>query len=163
MTVADYAQLAVGCDSTECKIYCVICSSKKTFSGAYFFSLSPTVIHTGLNILFSGVASKLTMARELHSLLILSFVEALTPPTTLYPLPPNTTQYTGFYTAKWSNGKVALANIYLNKGSLALSGSAFRGIYLAYREPSRFQVGTQYYRDATTYLHIPGNMIKLKG
>lgn len=136
---------------------------QKNIFRCIFSSLSPTVLQTGLNILFSGVASKLTMARELHSLLIPSFVEALTPPTTLYPLPPNTTQYTGFYTAQWSNGKVALANIYLNKGSLALSGSAFRGIYLAYREPSRFQVGIQCYGDVTKYLHIPANMIKLRG
>ena len=93
----------------------------------------------GLNILFSGVTSKLTLAKQLHSSLIPAFVDALTVPT-VYPLPPNTTHYTGIYTAIRSSGEVALADIHLHKGSLALSGSVFRGIYLAYREPYRFQV-----------------------
>lgn len=93
----------------------------------------------GLNILFSGAISKFSVTNQAYATLIPAFVEALMAPS-LYPLPPNTTTYTGVYTAQWSDGKIAIANVHLLNNNLVLSGSAFSGIFLAYREPFRFQV-----------------------
>ena len=90
-------------------------------------------------MLFSGAISKFSVANQAHATLIPAFVEALMVPS-LYPLPPNTTTYTGVYTAQWSDGKVTIANVHLLNNNLVLSGSAFSGIFLAYREPFRFQV-----------------------
>lgn len=101
-------------------------------------------LHAGLNILFSGSVSKLSVAKEAYATLIPAFVEALTAPPT-YPLPPNTTLYTGIYKASWNSGDIAIASIHLHNGSLVLSGSAFSGIFLVYREPFKFQVSMTCY------------------
>ena len=93
----------------------------------------------GVNILFSGAARKFSAAQEAYARLLPAFVEALTVSPT-YPLPPNTTVYTGLYTALQSSGEIAIAQIQLYDHSLVLSGSAFSGLYLAYREPHKFQV-----------------------
>lgn len=102
------------------------------------------IICTGLNIVFSGLASKLNVAKTAYSNLIPAFVETLTKAPMLYPQPPNITQYTGIYTATWGTGSISLANVHLNGGSLSLSGTALWGIYLAYREPFKFQVSAEY-------------------
>jgi hypothetical protein len=102
------------------------------------FSIVPD-LKLGFNILFSGVTSKLSLANKVYTTLIPAFVEAITVPP-VFPLPPNATLYTGIYTASWSSSDIAIANVHLHHGSLALSGSAFSGIFLAYREDFRFQI-----------------------
>lgn len=108
------------------------------------------MLFLGLNIFFSGATSKLSVAKQAYATLIPAFVEILTVPS-VYPLPPNTTLYTGVYTASWSDGNIAIASIHLLNDNLVLSGSAFSGIYLAYREPFRFQVRIKHSFCVTMY------------
>lgn len=52
-----------------------------------------------------------------------------------YPLPPNVTVYTGAYTSGDSS-----AHVLLHQNNLLVAGTTLSGVYLAYREPFRFQV-----------------------